>query len=110
MNTPRIELLWWSGCPSHPQAETMLAEALRELGIDPQVIESRQMVTMDEARAENFVGSPTIRVDGHDIVPAEDPQPALTCRLYFRRDGRPSPLPDPQDLRDALRRAVSPPA
>ncbi|MQY22259.1 thioredoxin domain-containing protein [Nocardia macrotermitis] len=107
MPTPRIELLWWPGCPSHPRAKTMLAEALREHGLDPERIEARQVLTLEEARAEAFVGSPTIRISGVDIAPPDDPTPALTCRLYFDRDGRPGPLPDPRDLRDALDRAIS---
>jgi hypothetical protein len=31
----------------------------------------------------------------------------LTCRVYRLRDGRFSPVPDPDDLRDALRRALT---
>ncbi len=38
---------------------------------------------------------------------ASAPAPAsLTCRGYRRRDGRISPTPDPEDLRDALSRAA----
>ena len=52
---------------------------------------------------ERFVGSPTIRVDGRDISPPPaDEAPSLSCRIYRLRDGRPSPTPDPADLRDAL--------
>jgi hypothetical protein len=60
------------------------------------------------AEEEGFVGSPTIRVDGQDILPPspEEP-PGLTCRLYRLRDGRPSPTPDPDDLRDALARVAA---
>src|SRR4051812_27129136 len=106
MAAPKVELLWWSGCPSHGKAKSMLEVALTESGLDPQSIEMVQIVTDDEAAWENFIGSPTIRIDGRDIVPPDDPRPALTCRLYIRRDGRPGPLPDPKDIRDALQRAV----
>lgn len=100
-----FELLWWSGCPSHDRAKDMLAEAMISAGLDPSLIEKRQIVTLQEAVDERFVGSPTIRIDGEDIVPVpSDSTAALTCRLYFRRDGRPSPLPDPKDLYDALAR------
>jgi hypothetical protein len=57
------------------------------------------------ARAEEFVGSPTIRIDGVDVQPLDDEPTGLTCRVYRRRDGRISPTPDPVDLRDALRAA-----
>jgi hypothetical protein len=102
MTAPRVELLWWAGCPSHAKAKTMLEEALEQQGLDPECIETLQIVTDEEAIRERFVGSPTIRINGADIVPPADPTPALACRLYIRRDGRPSPLPDPQDLHDAL--------
>ncbi|MFF5497806.1 hypothetical protein [Streptomyces aquilus] len=106
MTGPKVELLWWSGCPSHGQAKEMLEEALAAAGLDPARIETLQIVTTDEAAREQFIGSPTIRIDGEDVVPQDDPRPALTCRLYLRRDGRPGPLPDPADLRDALARAL----
>ena len=63
----------------------------------------------DEATAvkRQFVGSPTYRVDGADLFPPDAGEPfGLSCRLYMRRDGRPSPLPDPLDLRDTLRMAL----
>lgn len=102
----RVELLWWSGCPSHAKARVMLERAMMDLGMDPATIESVQLFTDEDAVRERFTGSPTIRVNGTDIVPPEDGDPsALTCRLYFRRDGRPSPLPDPEDIREALQQS-----
>lgn len=108
MAAPRVEMLWWAGCPSHGKALAMLEQTMRELGLDPALIDSCQVVTESDALRENFIGSPTIRVNGADIAANEDGStPALTCRLYFRRDGRPSPLPDAEDLRDALRQAIA---
>jgi hypothetical protein len=85
----------------------MLAGIMTGLGLDPDSIDTLQIVTEQEAEAEHFVGSPTIRIDGQDIVPCDGRPPALTCRLYRRRDGRPGPLPDPDDLRDALQKACT---
>jgi hypothetical protein len=65
------------------------------------------VLTDEEAMAEDFVGSPTLRIDGRDVIPpAPDEPPALACRVYHRRDGRVSPTPDPEDVRDALRAAA----
>ncbi|GAA1403105.1 hypothetical protein GCM10009613_63820 [Pseudonocardia kongjuensis] len=105
---PVVELLWWPGCPSHPRALELLGAEMTALGLDPATVESRPVLTDDEAAREHFTGSPTIRVDGADIDPPPDTTPpALTCRLYLLPDGRPSPLPDRGRIREALARAVS---
>jgi hypothetical protein len=104
--TVSVELLYWSGCPSHPRALQDLRTAMTELGLDPSEIAVREVRTEADAARERFIGSPTIRVDGRDVVTAgEDEQYGLTCRVYHRRDGRISPTPDPLDLCEALRTA-----
>lgn len=103
----RVELLWWDGCPSQPRALADLQAAMSELGLDPDAIEQRQIESESEATRERFVGSPTIRVAGADVVPVEGESYGLTCRIYHRRDGRVSPTPDPADLRKALSSAMS---
>jgi hypothetical protein len=100
----RVELLWWDGCPSHPQALADLRAVMSELGLDPDSVVVTEVPTENAAAGAGFVGSPTIRIDGADIQPEADEPVGLTCRVYRRRDGRISPTPDPDDLRDALRR------
>jgi hypothetical protein len=108
MRDPRVELLWWEGCPSHPEALAGLRSAMAELGLDPQAVDVREVRSDAEATAQGFPGSPTIRVDGQDVQPPDPPEPpALTCRVYRSRDGGISPLPDPDDVRDTLRRAMT---
>jgi hypothetical protein len=101
----RVELLWWEGCPSYPEAIAELRELMREEGLDPDALELREVMTDEDAERERFPGSPTIRVDGEDVVPGEGQPPSLTCRVYRLRDGRYSPVPDPADVRAALRTA-----
>ncbi len=110
MAQPKVELLYWDGCPSHPQALAQLRAAMTELGLDPDAIELRHVATDERAAAEGFVGSPTIRVDGVDVQDPGDEPSGLTCRVYHRRDGQISPLPDPADVRDALQHATRSPA
>jgi hypothetical protein len=101
----RVELLWWEGCPSHPAALADLRDALREEGIGEEVLEVRHIASEEEAERAGFPGSPTIRVDGEDVSPPGPGDPlGLTCRVYRLRDGRFSPVPDPSDLREKLRR------
>jgi len=102
-----VELLWWEGCPSTEGALAAVREALSELGLSGVEVHTREIETDDEARAAGFVGSPTILIDGADLVPAADDEPiGLSCRVYRRRDGHVSPIPDPDDLREALARAA----
>jgi hypothetical protein len=104
---PRVELLWWEGCPSTEPARELLESALREAGVDPAVVELREIASDEQAAAEGFVGSPTIRVGGRDVLPPDPAEPTgLNCRIYRLRDGRVSPTPDPDDVREALARAL----
>ncbi|HEY8770511.1 MAG TPA: hypothetical protein VIM03_08210 [Thermoleophilaceae bacterium] len=101
----RVELLWWEGCPSYPQALDELKHVLRSEGLDPDGVDVIEIESEEQAEREGFPGSPTIRLDGEDLLPPGEGAPAgLTCRLYRLRDGRPSPTPDPGDVRDAIRK------
>jgi hypothetical protein len=107
MRTPDIELLWWQGCPSTERALEAVHQALTDLGLGGVDVRMREIRSDDAARDAQFVGSPTILIDGSDLVPAADDEPiGLSCRVYRRRDGRISPIPDPDDLREALQRAA----
>lgn len=105
--TPAVELLWWRECPSWERALAMLREAMRELGLDPDAVDVREVETDEDAARESFLGSPTIRIDGEVFQPPPEGDPAgLTCRIYRLPDGQVSPLPDRDELRDALRQAI----
>ena len=100
-------MLWWEGCPSTERAVEAVRDALTGLGLADVQVRMREIQTDADAQDTGFVGSPTILIDGEDLVPAAgDRQIGLSCRVYKRRDGRISPLPDPDDLCEALRRAA----
>jgi hypothetical protein len=103
---PKVELLWWQGCPSWERALADVREEMSAAGLDPESIEVREVRTDDDAGREAFVGSPTIRVAGRDVQPPNGEPTGLTCRVYRLRDGRISPLPDRADLREALANAI----
>jgi hypothetical protein len=103
----RVELLFWEGCPSHHEALADLRRVMVDEALDPSTIVVREVRTLPDATLEGFVGSPTVRIDGVDVQPSGDEPVGLTCRIYHRRDGRISPTPDPADVRDALRAAVT---
>jgi hypothetical protein len=98
----KIEVYFWEGCPSHPEALALLEAVMTEKGIsDP--IELREVRTREEAVELAFPGSPTIRIDGVDVDPvgAATP-PSLSCRIYRLPDGRVSPVPSREQLEEAL--------
>src|SRR5687767_7507596 len=106
MAQPSVEFLWWEGCPSHPDTLALLREEMSGLGLDPESIDIREVSTDIDAEREQFVGSPTIRVDGRDVQPPGSDPVGLTCRVYRRPDGRISALPDRADVREALAEAI----
>ena len=97
-----VELLYWEGCPSYPEARTLLEEVLARAGVDAR-IQMREVETQEDAERLRFPGSPTIRIDGRDVDPAgAAARPALTCRIYHLPDGRVSPIPARDQLEAAL--------
>jgi hypothetical protein len=98
----RIEVLFWEGCPSHPDALALLEKVLEEHGLETEV-ELHEVHTQAEAEELRFPGSPTIRFDGRDVDPeGAGAPPSLTCRIYWLPDGRVSPVPSRAQLEEAL--------
>lgn len=98
----KVELFFWEGCPSYPEAEELLADVLRARGIESE-LERREVSTQEEAEQLHFPGSPTIRIDGRDVDEAgASAPPALNCRIYYLPDGRVSPVPSREQLEAAL--------
>jgi hypothetical protein len=107
VSEPTVELLYWRECPSWDRAIALLRREMDAAGLDPDSLRLTEVSTDADAQEEAFVGSPTIRIDRADIQPPGPDEPVgLNCRVYHRRDGRVSPLPDPADVRDALQGAA----
>jgi hypothetical protein len=79
-----------------------------EVGWEAEII-LKKVLSREQAAARQFLGSPTIRIDGVDIEPGADARHdyALACRAYVKGDGRISPLPPRELIRDAVARAAS---
>jgi hypothetical protein len=101
-----IEVLYSNGCPCYPEAVAMVERVRDELGIEAEV---RTVLVADQDAAEQarFPGSPTVRIDGHDVEPGADPPAEITldCRLY-RHPHRFVGQPREEWVRDALRQAA----
>jgi proline dehydrogenase len=83
----RVELLATLDCPHLERAEDIARQALANNGHTPDI--SRVYVSdLDTAAGLGFHGSPTLRIDGRDVVPVPVDLPInLGCRLYRQPDG-----------------------
>jgi hypothetical protein len=98
-----VELLYLDGCPSYEALLPRLQELLREAGLEGRV-ELRHVETPEEAEAERFLGSPSLRINGRDIDPGAHARTdfGLKCRIY-RGPGGASPVPPDEWIIDALK-------
>ncbi len=104
-----IQFLYFEECPSHEAGLQRLRDVLVQEGISASV-EIIKVETDKQAAALRFTGSPTILIDGADIVPvSKDAYFRLTCRAYRLEDGRFAPLPSAEMLRAALQSARAKP-
>ena len=89
----KIELLYVDDCPGHAELRKRLPALLEQAGLDAR-IEDRRIGSEDAARAERFLGSPTLRINGRDVdAPTQAAEDyGLRCRLYPSAEGlRPRP-------------------
>lgn len=80
----------------------MLLTEMEKCAVARDHLRIAEVHTEADARRTRFIGSPTLRFDGDDLAETGDAAFALDCRIYYLRDGKVSPLPDPDDLADAV--------
>ena len=84
----RIEFLYFDDCPNHVTARALLDEVIAEKapGTPVEVINATDPAV---AAAHRFPGSPTIRVDGVDVMPGYvDPGDYTPrCRVFPTPEG-----------------------
>jgi hypothetical protein len=100
-----IEVLYFDGCPNHEALVPHLERLLRTAQFPTKIV-LRRIADEQAARAERFLGSPTVRVDGRDVEPGAEEREdfGLKCRLYRVPSGlRGAPLDE--WVLDALARA-----
>jgi hypothetical protein len=102
---PLVEVLTFEGCPHAESALELVKRVLADSGVGA-TVRRVDVPDAEAAAAQRFLGSPTIRVNGHDIEPgvAERDQYVLSCRIYRTGSGLKGE-PDEQWLREALRAA-----
>ncbi len=105
----RVEVFYIDGCPNRQTAVERVTEAIRELGIAGEVLETA-VNDSEAASALRFLGSPTIQINGVDAEPAArtSDQFGIMCRTYQdgpRREG----VPSKKIIREALLEFRNPP-
>ena len=101
--SPRIEVLVSPGCPHAAPAIKLAREVCATLTPDSRV-EVVQVTTQQQAQAQGFPGSPTLRVNGVDVEPGGGMQGVLACRVYAGGTG----VPPRWKLDAAVLRALEP--
>jgi hypothetical protein len=102
---PVIEVLYVQDCPHYQETLAMVERVRAELGIDADL---RSTLVVDQAAADQarFPGSPTVRVDGHDVEPGSEPaENVVGCRLY-RLEHHFAGQPEERWIREGLLRAI----
>ena len=105
MKRPRLDILYFEDCPNYEGARALVQRLAAGL-IEPEL----HLVEVSDAHAATrlqFLGSPTVRVDGRDVEPGADQRRdyGLSCRVYRGERGL-SGAPEERWVRDALVEAM----
>jgi hypothetical protein len=95
----RVELLYADGDPAAMPARQNLVEVLTEDAFETP-IQMIAVASTEDAELLDMRGSPTIRIDGVDLVPEWDGPVGLAAREYGN-----GPVPDKPTIRRAVERA-----
>jgi hypothetical protein len=97
-----IEILYFDGCLNHQKLLTHFPQLLEREDITAEIV-LRNIPDADTAVKERFLGSPTVRLDGHDIDPdaCQRDDYGLKCRLHRTPSGLCGSPPD-QWILDAI--------
>lgn len=82
----KVEVLYFNECPYWQNALGNLKQVLDQLEREYE-LSVTCVETADDAVRTRFVGSPTIRVNGHDLFPITPSAYALGCRVYYTPEG-----------------------
>ena len=96
----QVELLYTEDDPGYMDARQNLVEVLTEDAFETP-IRMIPVRSLEDAEFLAFPGSPTIRIDGNDIVLDEEPHVSMALRDY----GGGSSVPSKDAIRAAVERA-----
>ena len=84
----KVEVLYFDGCPNHEALLPHLRALIRSSGVEAEI----DLVPVEDATTaerEQFLGSPTVRINGQDVEPAARDRTdfGLKCRLFPTPEG-----------------------
>ena len=82
MSDMDVELLVLPDCPNESLALSVLHLALDRVGLAAQPVRISVIASQQQAEEREFVGSPTILVDGVDPFTVAGQSAAFACRVY----------------------------
>jgi hypothetical protein len=89
-----ITFQYFDGCPNAEATLRNLLSVQTELGIPESEVELVEVPHPSLAEKYRFQGSPTILVNGRDIVTGEEPVGfSYTCRVYLLDENRSGVIP-----------------
>ena len=85
----KVELLFFDECPNHEALLPRLRALMNAGGAEDTPIDLVRVEDTDTAEAKQFLGSPTVRIEGEDVEPGADKRSdfGLKCRLFATHDG-----------------------
>ena len=85
----RVDVLCFDGCPSYAALMPRLHQLVADAGLPRDAVTLVRVESLEDAEAQRFLGSPTVRIDGVDVDPAASDRRdfGLKCRIY-RADGQ----------------------
>ena len=99
---PRVAIRYFGGCPHWRTAYQRVYEALGEDGYEDIRVDLELVETLEDAERFQFIGSPTILVDGEDPFAGDAAGGyGLSCRVYSTPEGL-AGSPTTEQLREVL--------
>ena len=87
MSAPTVELFYFEGCPNGEAARVLVERVAADEGVTPDLwlVEG----TPEDVERLRFLGSPSVRVNGHDVEPDADERETFVfaCRVYRTPQG-----------------------
>jgi hypothetical protein len=82
----KIDMLYFDDCPSWKKGLANLKAALSAEN-EEEDIQLIRVESDDDAAKEKFLGSPSFRINGHDVWPEERQSYHPGCRIYTTKIG-----------------------